>query len=94
MVRRRHAFELIVGVFEDPQFGPVILFGEGGTGVEAIDDTAMALPPLDAMLAANLIGETRIGKLLHGYRGRPGADMGALADTLIRVSRRRRIDGS
>jgi acetyltransferase len=87
MVRRRHAFELIVGVFEDPQFGPVILFGEGGTGVEAIDDTAMALPPLDAMLAANLIGETRIGKLLHGYRGRPGADMGAIADTLIRVSR-------
>lgn len=87
MVRRPDAFELIVGVFEDPQFGPVILFGEGGTGVEAIGDTAMALPPLDAVLAENLIGETRIGKLLPGYRGRQGADMGAIIDALIRVAR-------
>ncbi len=87
MVRRPDAFELIVGVSEDPQFGPVILFGEGGTGVEAIGDTAMALPPLDAVLAENVIGETRIGKLLPGYRGRQGADMPAIIDALIRVAR-------
>ena len=48
----RRAFELIVGMSEDAQFGPVLLFGEGGTGVEAIADTAMALPPLDPALAA------------------------------------------
>lgn len=87
MVRRPGAFELITGVFEDPQFGPVLLFGEGGTGVEAIDDTAMALPPLDAVLADDLIRETRIGRLLPGYRGRRGADMSAVTDALIRVSR-------
>ena len=87
MARRPGAFELIAGIFEDAQFGPVILFGEGGTGVEAIGDTAMALPPLDAVLAEELIAETRIGRLLPGYRGREGADMRAIADTLIRVSR-------
>jgi acetyltransferase len=87
MVRRPGAYELIVGIFEDRQFGPVILFGEGGTGVEAIGDIAMALPPLDAMLAESLIGETRIGGLLPGYRGRAGVDMRAVGDALIRVSR-------
>jgi acetyltransferase len=87
MVRRPAAFELICGVFEDAQFGPVILFGEGGTGVEAIGDTSMALPPLDAVLAEDLIAATRIGRLLPGYRGRAGANMQALSDTLIRVSR-------
>jgi acetyltransferase len=87
MVRRPDAFELIAGIFEDAQFGPVILFGEGGTGVEAIGDTSMALPPLDAVLADELIAGTRIGRLLPGYRGRQGADMRAIADTLIRVSR-------
>jgi len=87
MARRPGAFELIAGLFEDPQFGPVVLFGEGGTGVEAIDDTAMALPPLDAALAGDLIAETRIGRLLPGYRGRSGANMVAVADALIRVSR-------
>jgi len=87
MVRRPDAFELIAGIFEDVQFGPVILFGEGGTGVEAIGDTNMALPPLDAVLADELIAGTRIGRLLPGYRGRQGADMRAIADTLIRVSR-------
>ena len=87
MVRRPGAFELIVGVSEDPQFGPVILFGEGGTGVEAIGDTAMALPPLDAGIAAAVIADTRIGRLLPGYRGRPGADMLAIVETLVRASR-------
>jgi len=87
MVRRPDAFELIAGIFEDAQFGPVVLFGEGGTGVEAIGDTSMALPPLDAVLADELIAGTRIGRLLPGYRGRQGADMRAIADTLIRVAR-------
>jgi acetyltransferase len=87
MVRRPGAFELIVGMSEDAQFGPVLLFGEGGTGVEAIGDTAMALPPLDPALAEALIGETRIGGLLRGYRGRAGADVDAVVDTVLRVAR-------
>jgi acetyltransferase len=44
MVDRPDSFELIVGVDEDPQFGPVILFGHGGTAAEIIGDTALALP--------------------------------------------------
>ena len=87
MVRRPGAFELIVGMSEDAQFGPVLLFGEGGTGVEAIGDTAMALPPLDPALTKALIGETRIGGLLRGYRGRAGADVDAVVDTVLRVAR-------
>ena len=87
MVRRSGAFELITGIFEDPQFGPIIMFGEGGTGVEAIGDTAMALPPLDGILAEELIERTRIGRLLPGYRGRAGAHLPAVTDALIRVSR-------
>ena len=55
MVRRPDAFELILGITVDNTFGPVILFGAGGTGVEAIGDTAMALTPLDLKLAKDLI---------------------------------------
>ena len=47
MAQRPGAFELIIGASVDPTFGPVILFGQGGVGVEAIGDTTLALPPLD-----------------------------------------------
>ncbi|MCG8548346.1 MAG: GNAT family N-acetyltransferase, partial [Alphaproteobacteria bacterium] len=86
MIRRRDAFELIAGMSEDPQFGPVVLFGEGGTAVEVLGDTAMALPPLDAALAQELIEQTRIHRLLRGYRGRPPADMAGIVETLVRVA--------
>ncbi len=46
-------YELILGITTDPTFGPIILFGAGGTGVEAIGDTAMSLTPLDLKLATN-----------------------------------------
>ncbi len=59
-VRRRDALEVILGITSDPTFGPVILFGAGGTAVEAIGDTAMALTPLDLKLAMDLIKSTRI----------------------------------
>ncbi|HEY7643883.1 MAG TPA: acetate--CoA ligase family protein, partial [Hyphomicrobiales bacterium] len=75
MVRRPGAHELIVGVAKDPIFGPTILFGAGGTAVEVIRDTAVALPPLDLKLARDLIAETRVAKLLSGYRDRPPADL-------------------
>ncbi len=86
MVERPGSHELIVGVSEDSIFGPTILFGAGGTAVEVINDTAVALPPLDLMLAHRLIGQTRVAKLLGGYRDRAAADLDAVAMTLVRVS--------
>jgi acetyltransferase len=87
MVSRPGALELIVGINCDATFGPVVLFGQGGTGVEAIGDTALALPPLNHALALELIGRTRIRRQLAGFRGHPPADLAAIADTIIRVAR-------
>ena len=86
MIVRPQAHELIVGIGDDALFGPVILFGAGGTGTEVIADTAVALPPLDPKFAQDLIGRTEIQKLLKGYRNRPAADIAAIADTLMRIS--------
>ena len=81
-----HAHELIVGMTEDAQFGPVILFGHGGTAVEVIDDQALALPPLNMHLAHEVMSQTRIFKLLQGYRGTPAANLEAVALTLVEIS--------
>jgi acetyltransferase len=86
MARRPRAHELIVGMTNDPVFGPVILFGQGGTAVEVIDDQAVALPPLNLNLADDLIRHTRVSRLLAGYRERPPADIEAARLTLIQVS--------
>lgn len=86
MVRRPGAHELIAGISVDPMFGPVILFGHGGTGVEIIADRAVALPPLNVPLARELVSRTRIARLLAGYRDRPSADMNAIYATLSRLS--------
>jgi acetyltransferase len=80
------AHELIVGMSEDATFGPTLLFGAGGTAVEVIKDTAHALPPLDRGLARDLMRQTRIHKLLEGYRNRPAADLDAIAEVLVRVA--------
>ncbi len=86
MVERPGAQELILGMTEDAQFGPVLLFGHGGTATEVIADRALALPPLNLALARRLIGETRVSRLLAGYRDRPPADLEAIAETLVRLS--------
>ncbi len=86
MIRRPDAFELILGITTDQTFGPVILFGAGGTGVEAIGDTSMALTPLDLKLAKDLIEKTRIYKLLKGFRGTPAVDLDGLALCLVKLS--------
>lgn len=85
-IRKPHAHELIVGMTEDAQFGPVILFGHGGTAVEVIDDQALALPPLNLHLAREVMSQTRIFRLLQGYRGTPPAHLDALDITLVEVS--------
>jgi acetyltransferase len=87
MVRRPGAIELILGVVEDRQFGPVILFGQGGVAVEVVRDKAVALPPLNLALARALMDRTRVMRLLRGYRDRPPADLDAIALTLVELSR-------
>jgi acetyltransferase len=86
MVRRPRALELIVGAHLDPLFGPVILFGAGGTAVEVVADRAVALPPLNAPLARALVERTRIARLLAGWRDVPAADLGAVQHVLLGVS--------
>lgn len=83
---RRQAFELILGVATDPIFGPVILIGQGGTAAEIVADRAVALPPLNLVLAKDLISRTRISRLLAGYRGQAAVDLDGLALALVRIS--------
>ena len=73
-------------MMEDAQFGPVLLFGQGGTAVEVVGDRALALPPLNLALAHVMMRETRVYKLLQGYRDRPPAALDAIALTLIKLS--------
>ena len=87
MARRPEAQELILGAATDPVFGPVIVFGQGGVAVEVADDHAVGLPPLNAVLARDLVERTRMARLLAGYRNRPPADMDAILATLVQVSR-------
>ena len=86
MVERPDALELIIGVTEDPQFGPVILFGHGGTAVEILADTTLALPPLNMNLAHEAMMRTRVYQLLQGFRGHAPAALNEVALTLIKVS--------
>jgi acetyltransferase len=86
MVRRQHAQELIVGSSIDRVFGPVILFGQGGTAVEVMADRAVALPPLNVPLAKALVARTRVARLLAGWRDTPAVDEPALHGVLVAVS--------
>jgi acetyltransferase len=86
MVDRPDSHELIVGATEDVQFGPVLMFGHGGTAVEVRRDQAIALPPLNMNLAHSMIANTRVHRLLQGYRGQPGADVDAIARALNMIS--------
>ncbi|MGX5776645.1 bifunctional acetate--CoA ligase family protein/GNAT family N-acetyltransferase [Methylorubrum zatmanii] len=86
MLRRPQGRELIAGLAEDPVFGPVVVFGRGGTAVEVIDDRALALPPLDLALASELIGRTRVARRLAAYRDVPAADLSAIALVLVKLS--------
>lgn len=86
MVRRQHAQELIVGSTIDSVFGPVILFGQGGTAVEVLPDRAVALPPLNVPLAKALVSRTRVARLLAGWRDTPAVDQAAVYQVLVAVS--------
>jgi len=86
METRPNAYELIIGVATDPIFGPVILFGQGGTSVEVVDDKAVALPSLNMKLANDLVSRTRINKRLRGYRDVSSVDLPVLNSTLVKIS--------
>ena len=86
MVRRPQALELIVGASIDPLFGPVLLFGQGGTSVEVVADRALALPPLNVPLARAMVERTRVARLLKGWRDVPPADTDAVLSVLIALS--------
>jgi acyl-CoA synthetase (NDP forming) len=77
--------ETIVGVTQDPSFGPLVLFGIGGVGAELVRDTALRLVPLTDVDAADLVRSLRSSPLLFGYRGSAPADVDALEDLLLRI---------
>ncbi|MEM6710797.1 MAG: bifunctional acetate--CoA ligase family protein/GNAT family N-acetyltransferase [Pseudomonadota bacterium] len=78
--------ELYLGLADDPVFGPVIVFGRGGIAVEAINDKALGMPPLDMRLARQVMEATRVSRLMGGFRGRPAVDQDAVAQALVRLS--------
>jgi acyl-CoA synthetase (NDP forming) len=79
--------EVIVGVAQEPVFGPLVVFGLGGVATEVLGDHAARLAPLTSADADELIESVKCAPLLHGYRGAPAADIAALRDLLLRVSR-------
>ncbi|PLR28626.1 GNAT family N-acetyltransferase [Caulobacter zeae] len=78
--------DLIVGLGQDPTFGPVLLVGDGGKAVEVLADTALDLPPIDRRLARAMVARTRVSRLLAGYRDEPAADIDAVASVLEAIS--------
>lgn len=79
--------ETIVGVVHDPSFGPLVMFGLGGTTAELLGDRAVRILPLTDLDAQELVRSLRGSPLLFGYRGAPEADVAALEDLLLRVGR-------
>ncbi len=79
--------EVIVGMTTDPQFGPVMMFGLGGIMVEVLKDVAFRLVPLEEKDARQMIQEIKGRPILEGVRGQPPADLAALQDTLLKVSK-------
>ena len=85
MVKKR-GYEVILGAKMDPLFGPVILFGMGGIGVELFKDVAVGLPPLNQTLARRLMEETKVYQLLKGYRKMPPANLKLLEELMVLFS--------
>jgi acyl-CoA synthetase (NDP forming) len=77
--------EVIVGILNDPQWGPAVVFGTGGVLVEVLGDRSLAIPPLDPAAARAMILQTRGSRLLEGFRGRPRADIEALVRLIVSV---------
>ena len=83
---RRKGYEVIIGGKTDPLFGPVILFGMGGVGVELFKDYSIGLPPLNTTLIRRIMEETKVYQLLKGYRNVPPANLKLLEETMLLFS--------
>lgn len=83
---KKDGYEVIIGAKTDPIFGPVILFGMGGIGVEVFKDVSVGLPPLNQTLARRVIEETKVYQLLKGYRNMSPANMKMLEEIMVRFS--------
>ena len=79
-------YELILGAKRDRDFGPVILFGLGGIMAEVLKDQAITLPPLNRLLARRVMEETKVYRMLRGYRNRPPVNLDLLEEILIRLA--------
>lgn len=86
MIMRRNAQELIAGIAQDPTFGPVVLFGSGGKATEVVGDRTIGLPPLNSVLARDMIRGTRVAALLAGFRDVPATPLEPVIDVLLRLS--------
>jgi acetyltransferase len=82
----RGGYEVILGSKKDPTFGPAMMFGMGGTGVELYRDVAVDFPPINQALAQSMIQSTKVSRLLQGYRGKEPVDMVALEQALVKMS--------
>ena len=83
----RGGAELLVGVVQDPVFGPLVAFGPGGVFAELIGEAAFRIAPLTDTDAAELVTSGKAGRLVAGFRGAPAADADALADLVLRLAR-------
>lgn len=86
MLSLKEGYELIIGASPDPQFGPVLLFGTGGTLVEVFKDRALGLPPLTTTLARRMMEQTKIYTALQGVRGRDPVNLAELEQLMVRFS--------
>ena len=84
MVKGGH--EVLIGVTEDPNFGPMVVYGLGGVYVELLQDVAFRLTPLTDVDAREIVREIKGARLLDGYRGFPPGDVDAVVDTILRIS--------
>jgi acetyltransferase len=86
MIRRKQAHELFAGIASDPTFGPLVMFGAGGTAIEVLNDKAIGLPPIDEEGAREMVCATRISRLLGGYRDVAATNISAIASVLVALS--------
>jgi acetyltransferase len=83
---RKTGYEVILGAKTDSLFGPIILFGMGGVGVEILKDVSVGLPPLNQALARRMMEETKVFQLLKGFRNMPPANIKLLEETMVRFA--------
>ncbi len=78
--------EVLVGMTEDPSFGPLIVFGMGGVLVELVGDVSFRITPVTDLEASAMVREIKSAKLLQGYRSYPAGDIPAVEEVILRVS--------